>query len=251
MTRPVPHILMTNPSLSTPCGHGGGTERSAAAGSPPACDLLLRPESRLWRRRLGPLAWAALEDLALATHHSDQGWVAPVGVRDIAARVGITKDTAARAVAALGGAGLVVLGRVQAPDGRWRSGYRLDLPDGIELRTCTTRPDTAPPKPNQPCPDWKDSRCPTTRDAPEYCPNEKDRRSPGGDRQGPPSYSTGQFGTGRSGAHALVARELAGDRAAIPGKRTSPPASGCNPADAIQSQLRRRPRPRSPHRRTP
>ncbi len=37
---------------------------------------MYRCRSRAWRRRLGALAWAALEDLALAAHRSDQGWVA-------------------------------------------------------------------------------------------------------------------------------------------------------------------------------
>jgi len=90
--------------------------------------------SRAWRRRLGAVAWAALEDLALAARRDHAGWVAPVGVRDVAAGIGINKDTAARAVAALGAAGLVTLTRVAGRDGVLRSGYRLHLPDGIELQ---------------------------------------------------------------------------------------------------------------------
>ena len=138
----------------------------------------MKAQSSVWRRRLGPLAWAALEDLALAAHHTEQGWVAAVGVRDIAARVGVTKDTAARAVAALGAAGLIVLQRVPAPDGRWRSGYRLQLPDGVELRARPTHPDTARPNANDSCPDRQDSRGPTSKDSRDHCPNDKDRHPP-------------------------------------------------------------------------
>ncbi len=147
MTRPVPHEVMTNPSPTTPDRHTGGPDRSAtAAGSAPAGGLIVKAQSSVWGRQLGPPAWAALEDLALAAHRTEQGWVAPVGVGDIAGRVGVTKDTAARAVADLGAAGLVVLQRVPPPDGRWRSGYRLQLPDGVELRARPNHPDTALPK---------------------------------------------------------------------------------------------------------
>jgi DNA-binding transcriptional ArsR family regulator len=103
--------------------------------------LLVGPESRQWRRQLGALAWVALEELALAAHPDDQGWAAPLGVREIASAIGTTKDTAARAVAALGAAGLVTLDRVTDLDGRHRSGYRLRLPDGIARHSCPSIPD--------------------------------------------------------------------------------------------------------------
>ncbi len=175
MTRPVPYEVMTDPSPTTPDRHTGGPDGSAtAAGSAPAGDLIVKAQSSVWRRRLGPLAWAALEDLALAAHHTEQGWVAPVGVRDIASRVGVTKDTAARAVAVLGAAGLVVLQRVPAPDGQWRSGYRLQLPDGVELRARPNHPDTALPNANDSCPDRQDSRRPTSKDSRDHCPKSQD-----------------------------------------------------------------------------
>ena len=170
---------MTDPSPTTPDRHTGGADGSAtAAGSAPAGDLIVKARSSVWRRQLGPPAWAALEDLALAAHHTEHGWVAPVGVRDIASRVGVTKDTAARAVAVLGAAGLVVLQRVPARDGQWRSGYRLQLPDGLELRARPNHPDTAPPNANDSCPDRQDSRRPTSRDSRDHCPKSQDRQAP-------------------------------------------------------------------------
>ena len=65
----------------------------------PEAALVLGTDSRHWRR-VGPLAWAALEHLALAARPDHQGWAAPLGVRDIATGIGVTKDTAARAVTA-------------------------------------------------------------------------------------------------------------------------------------------------------
>src|SRR6516164_5019730 len=94
--------------------------------------LIVGDASRRWRRQLGALAWAALEELALGAHRDDRGWAAPVGVRDIAAGVGTTRESAARAVAALGAAGLVALEQVSDGNGWCRSGYRLWLPEGIE-----------------------------------------------------------------------------------------------------------------------
>ena len=106
--------------------------------------LLLDSASRTWRRRLGPLPWAVLEELALQARPSQQGWVAAVGVRDLGAAVGITKDTAARALASLRSAELVMPARVHLPKGPSRSGYRLNLPDGIAIRGCPTQHDTGP-----------------------------------------------------------------------------------------------------------
>ena len=131
----------------------------------PEAALVIGTDSRHWRRRLGPLAWAALEHLALAAHPDHHGWAAPLGVRDIAAGIGVTKDTAARAVTVLRTAGLVTLEQLDRSDGRRRSGYRLHLPDGIQLRACHTDQDS----PQQPHTD----RCPETADK-NRCPNNPD-----------------------------------------------------------------------------
>jgi hypothetical protein len=118
--------------------------------------------SRAWRRRLGALPWAALEELALTAHLTNQGWVAIVGVRQLATSIGVTKDTAARSVAALRTAGLVTFERVDGPDGRSRSGYRLRLPDGIDIRTPPTYPGETEQQHEAAggCPDRDDNPCP-------------------------------------------------------------------------------------------
>ncbi|HZT67243.1 MAG TPA: winged helix-turn-helix domain-containing protein [Acidimicrobiales bacterium] len=95
---------------------------------------------RAWRD-LGPVAWAVLCDLAASAVPGPDGWVAPVGVREIASSAGVNKDTAARALAVLAGAGLVE--RERAHDSGRRSVYRLHLPAGLEL--CPTVPDATGP----------------------------------------------------------------------------------------------------------
>jgi hypothetical protein len=105
-------------------------------------EIRLSAPSRHWRRRLGPLPWAALEELALCAQADEHGWVAVVGVRSIGAAVGVTKNTAARAVAALRSNHLVSPHRVKTPDGRSLSAYRIHLPDGITIRTCSDKQDT-------------------------------------------------------------------------------------------------------------
>ncbi len=129
------------------------------------CTVCIDARSRVWRRQLGVLAWAALEDLALAAHPSDQGWVAPIGVRDIARSLGVAKDTAARAVHILSSARLVVFERgVAGRDGRPRSGYRLQLPNGVQMLPRPKSDDTLAANTGGGCPDREDKRCPDGQD---------------------------------------------------------------------------------------
>ena len=138
-------------------------ERSAitqSAGTSPSSSLVCGPASRPWRRQLGALAWAALEELALTSHPDDHGWVSPVGVGAIATGIGTTAATAVRAVAALCAAGLVVLEPVTDLNGQRRLGYRLHLPDGIELRHCPHQNGDAAQGLPRGCPDDQDTRSP-------------------------------------------------------------------------------------------
>jgi IclR helix-turn-helix domain len=89
--------------------------------------------SRAIRRQVGPLAWAVLEELALTAQPDDRGWITPLGVRAIAAAIGVTKNTAARAVITLRSAGLVTPDRVKTTEGQSVSAYRLALPEGIDI----------------------------------------------------------------------------------------------------------------------
>ena len=100
------------------------------------------------RRRLGPLAWVILEELALRAERCDGGTLsARVGVRDLAAALGMSKDTAARGLGLLVGVGMArrVVGRSR---GRFSScHYEVDLPAGVAL---ANQPWTAKAEPRQP-----------------------------------------------------------------------------------------------------
>jgi hypothetical protein len=85
--------------------------------------LLSFVEHRKWK---GPLAWAALEYLALAAHRHRRGWAVPLRVRDIAT------------------IGLVTLEQLDPLDGPRRVGYRPRLPEGIVLRVCPDDQDSLP-----------------------------------------------------------------------------------------------------------
>lgn len=105
------------------------------------------------RRRLGPLAWAVLQDLAEDAEMVDGRLVARSSARRLAANLGIGKDTAARALRALGAAGLIAAAAAERGERGWfaAGGYeltasaarspRLDPPRG-ELR--------APARPTSP-----------------------------------------------------------------------------------------------------
>ena len=92
------------------------------------------PRAAAARRDLGPTAWCALECLV---ERSDNDGVAVASVRAIAADLGVAKNTAHRAIAALVGAGFVELAQDRGPGGRFRLGhYRLHL--GVLATTATT-----------------------------------------------------------------------------------------------------------------
>lgn len=93
-------------------------------------NLGLTAEARAFRRAVGSTAWAVLEDLVLDADVDERGaLVAHTNVRRLAAQVGVSKDTAARAVTRLALAGVVH--RVVAERGTRgalpSSSYVLDL----------------------------------------------------------------------------------------------------------------------------
>lgn len=117
--------------------------------------LLLDTDSAAWYRKLGPLPWMALQHLALHAHRTDEGWAAPLGVRGLAAGIGVTKDTAARAITTLTAADLVSRQQVDTPPGRRRSGYLIHLPRSLRLIERPQEPDRHP-RPATACPDGED-----------------------------------------------------------------------------------------------
>ena len=92
------------------------------------------------RRDLGPTAWCALECLL---ERGDGGAVAVASVRSLAADLGVAKNTAHRALAALVQAGIAEAVQGRSADGRFRpGGYRLHLGDLLASTSTTPAPRT-------------------------------------------------------------------------------------------------------------
>jgi hypothetical protein len=100
---------------------------------------------RALRRSLGPTAWAVLADLCLDAEPAGAGaHVVATSARKVGAHLGITKDTAARALRRLIAAG-VVRRRPQGAGvaGRFTSGsYELHLPFPLTATPCRPDEDT-------------------------------------------------------------------------------------------------------------
>lgn len=129
----------TDPSLGAPRPDTAGVA------------FTVSPTAQTMRRQLGPVAWAALEDvLCEVTIEEDGRSTARTSVRRIAAGLGVSKDTAARALARLVDAGLLVRHEgARADDGTFTPGYYEVLADrleGVAIETEATRrrPRSAP-----------------------------------------------------------------------------------------------------------
>ena len=85
----------------------------------PISTLLLSAESRTLRRRLRPLVWMALEEVALDAVAEDSRLVAHTSARRVANLLQVDPGSAARALRVLRERGLVVLERGKGPDGRF------------------------------------------------------------------------------------------------------------------------------------
>ncbi len=69
--------------------------------------LTIRPPARHLRRSLGATAWSVLEELLLGSEPTESGELsAPASARALAARLAISKDTAAKALRRLAALGL-------------------------------------------------------------------------------------------------------------------------------------------------
>jgi DNA-binding transcriptional ArsR family regulator len=102
--------------------------------SPSDPSLVVARSSTAARRQVGPLGWAVLEELALAAaEHPDGGLVCEHGTRELAARLGLSKDTVARGLSRLIEEGMVrrLIQRDPASGRFGRCGYGLNLPDGL------------------------------------------------------------------------------------------------------------------------
>jgi hypothetical protein len=98
------------------------------------CELLAADSIGL-RRALGPTAWVVFEELILAATAMPEGWQASMSVRSLSARLGLAKDTVARALNRLRRTGLVTPIQSRTAAGVFAiDSYLLTIPDSITIR---------------------------------------------------------------------------------------------------------------------
>jgi DNA-binding transcriptional ArsR family regulator len=103
--------------------------------------VVLDASSLELRRRLGPTAWVVFEELRLASAGPTDACEAEVSVRTLAARLGLAKDTIARALTRLRNAGLVSVSQSRATTGVFATGsYQLHVSDAVTVSDHTTTP---------------------------------------------------------------------------------------------------------------
>ena len=86
------------------------------------------------RRRVGATAWAVLEQLIAHSHGPVERCAAVASVRSLAADLGVSKDTVARALSRLRDAELVTAEQSRASAGPFTTGsYRIDVPSCITV----------------------------------------------------------------------------------------------------------------------
>jgi hypothetical protein len=94
------------------------------------------------RRAVGPTAWCALEVLATSpSTGDDDGETVRSCVRELATRIGVSTNTAQRALVALRRAGLVEFVQRRDVGGRFGdSSYRLSIADDVLTRQALDAP---------------------------------------------------------------------------------------------------------------
>ena len=113
----------------------------------PVSTVLLSPESRTLRRRLRPLAWMALEEVALDAVAEDGRLVAHTSARRVAELLQVDPGSAARALRVLREQGLVALEREKGAAGRFGlSVYVLGTVAGLTV----LGPGAVEPRPESP-----------------------------------------------------------------------------------------------------
>ena len=89
------------------------------------------------RRRLDPTAWVVFEELLLASTGTET-CAASVSVRSLAGRLGLSKDTIARALTRLRAAGLITACQSRSDSGVFAAGsYLLTVPSSITITDAT------------------------------------------------------------------------------------------------------------------
>jgi hypothetical protein len=101
--------------------------------------LLVDSRAAVWRRRLGPVAWLALEEAALSAADVEGRLWAAISARELSSRLGLGVGSGTRALRELVAVGLLVRAdAARRGDGRFAGGgYWLRLPDGLAVAGVT------------------------------------------------------------------------------------------------------------------
>lgn len=110
--------------------------------------VVLGPAAASVRRTVGPIAWVVLELLAETSVEIAGQTVSHESVRGLADALDLAKDTVARALRRLAGAGLVAYVASRSDGGRFGpSHYRLTLPPDLFVDLPPGRPPTERKRP--------------------------------------------------------------------------------------------------------
>ena len=94
--------------------------------------LVIGPRSAGLRRELGPTAWVVFEQLLVRSTGPVVDCRAEVSVRLVAAELGLSKDTVARALGRLRRVGLVTPSQSRSTSGVFAGGcYEINVPNSI------------------------------------------------------------------------------------------------------------------------
>ena len=110
--------------------------------------VVLTADSVELRRRLDPTTWMVFEELVLASSGPVDACRATVSIRSLASRLGLAKDTVARALGQLRRLGLVTAQQSRTSTGAFATGcYTLTIPTSINFADHTPSPasTTTPP----------------------------------------------------------------------------------------------------------
>jgi hypothetical protein len=95
--------------------------------------LVESPEVAALRRRVGPVAWCALEVLVARGHLDTDGIVVEASVRLVAVELAVATNTAQRALKTLRSAGVIEPAQARGAGGRFgATSYRLHVPAEIQ-----------------------------------------------------------------------------------------------------------------------
>ena len=99
------------------------------------------------RRRVGPVAWCALEVLMTRPNVAADGVVVEASVRMVAVELAVATNTAQRALKTLRSAGVIEPAQARGAGGRFgATGYRLQLPGEIQRALRTSPQPSRPPR---------------------------------------------------------------------------------------------------------